>query len=451
MCWVLILAVLLQPKAGEARGPGQDAAPESSSDRGARAPAQASESTGAASGAAQPLRPEPFWAGRFTGFLEAQTFASGPGVTEVDDRIAGWFTAVIRQELRLGRIRFAGTLRAEKTTAGEQTESVVFDPADRQARRAPLSVREAWVAVPIAPAVDLQAGRFEVAWGRTDGYSPADAFLPRDLSDPFADERLPLWGARLQGERGRVSIDLYHAFLTTPWRLPVMLGRYSPVAFADVFLQDATDPPPRRGFDMGRVMIRGNQWDLGFWVRTGVRPAPTVVLQREVGPDRPPGLLVPLTRRFSDEDGYGVEVVRGWGAWLARAEVAYLSSSDPEVGNALTWSVGAERAARNGLAIVTVSGNAIEPPVNRVLLFDRAFLPSFVATSTQLEDWGSWTVSWLATFHRIGGILEVEVGRDLTDVVRLSVAADLPHGSRTSSPGAISQARRLRSGVRWSW
>ena len=33
--------------------------------------------------------------------------------------------------------------------------------------------------------------RFFLGWGKTDGYSPADAFLPRDLSDPFSDERLP--------------------------------------------------------------------------------------------------------------------------------------------------------------------------------------------------------------------------------------------------------------------
>jgi hypothetical protein len=297
----------------------------------------------------------------------------------------------------------------------------------------------------------VQAGRFDVGWGRTDGYSPADAFLPRDLSDPFSDERLPLWAARVLGEHGPLRYEIFHSLTTTPWRLPVMSGRLSPVWYADFFLLDASDRPPTRGFDVVRLSVSGNQWDLGGWARTGIRPAPVIVPNRELEEVRDDGTFIPLTRRFSQEDAYGVEIVRGSGSWIVRGEAAYSTSRDPEVGDALIWTISVERPARNGAVMVTVAGNALTPPINPLLLFDRAFLPHFIATSTQLEPWGSWRILWLGTFRRVGGILEAEIARDLTDVLKLTVAADLPHGSQTSSPGAISRARRVRSGLRWSW
>lgn len=387
---------------------------------------------------------------RFTGFVEANVFGYGRGVTRADDPVDAWVTLVASQELTFGRVRLLGAVQAEQSSAGEH-DSWAFDPADRRPRRSPLSVRHAWVGLPLAPALDLQIGRFQVGWGRTDGFSPAEAFLPRDLSDPFDDERLPLWGARLQGERGPVRFELYHAFLTTPWRLPVMLGRFSPLWYADVFLKDAEGAPPRRGFDVGRVVVSGDQWDLGVWARTGIRPAPVLEALGDLERDPMVDLIVPLARRFAREDAYGVEAVRGQGEWLVRGEFSYSRSRDPEVGDAVLWAVGVERAVRSGVAVVTVAGSAIEPPINPLLLFDRAFVPSFVATTTQLEDWGSWEVTWLATFRRVGGILQLEASRDLTDVVKVTIGSDLPHGSRTSSPGAISRAKRLRAGLRWSW
>jgi hypothetical protein len=386
----------------------------------------------------------------FTGFVEAEVFAYPRRVTGEDDSAAAWLTLVARHERRLGPLRLAGSFRAEKITSGEQ-RGTRLDLADRLARRPVFSIPEAWASVPLFPAVEAQAGRFDVAWGRTDGYSPADAFLPRDLSDPFSDERLPLWGARVLGERGPVRFELFHSFTTTPWRLPVMSGRLSPVWYADFFLLDAEERPPTRGFDVARVTVSGHQWDLGGWVRTGVRPAPVIVPLREQEEPRAEGTFVPLARRFAPEDAYGIEIVRGQGSWIARGELAYSTSRDPDVGTAVIWTLSVERPARQGAIMVTVAGNAIEPPINPLLLFDRAFLPHFIATSTQLEPWGSWRVLWLGTFRRVGGILELEVSRDLTDALKATIGADLPHGSQTSSPGAISRARRVHTGARWSW
>jgi hypothetical protein len=158
-----------------------------------------------------------------------------------------------------------------------------------------------------------------------------------------------------------------------------------------------------------------------------------------------------LTRRFAREDAIGFEVVRAHDGWIVRAELAYSDSRDPQVGDALPWAISIERATRNGAIVVTVADNAIATPVSPLLLFDRAFLPYFIATTTQVESWGDWRILWLGTYRRVGGVLELELARAMTETVRLTVGADLPHGSRTSSPGAIGRARRVRAGLRWSW
>ena len=48
-------------------------------------------------------------------------------------------------------------------------------------------------------------------------------------ADALSGELLPLWGARLRGERGRIRFELLEVPVTTPWRLPILLGRVSGV------------------------------------------------------------------------------------------------------------------------------------------------------------------------------------------------------------------------------
>lgn len=387
----------------------------------------------------------------FSGFVDAQVYGYPQRATRHDDPAASWLTAFVRQELTTPRVQFVASLSLEHISSGEQETPPLLDFADRRARRAPLSIPEAWLRVRLARALDVQAGRFEPGWGRTDGYSPGSSFLARDFSDPLVDRRLPLWGVRLQGERGPVRFELFHSFVTTPWRLPVMLGRFSPGGYAGVYLLDPIETPPTRGFDMARVTVSGRGWDVGAWMRSGVRPAPLLELQEPIEETRPPEVFIGLRRRFVDERAYGAEAVRVLSGWIVRGELGYSESPDPAVDAALLWTVEVERPARNGAIVVSAAGNALDSGDNAPLVLDRRLLPYFVASTTQLETWGSWRVLWLGTIRRAGGLLQLEIARALTDVVKLTVGTDLPHGSRTSSPGAISKARRVRAGLRWSW
>jgi hypothetical protein len=385
-----------------------------------------------------------------TGYAEAKTMAFTGTANSRDPAATMWGTFFIRKQGHIGRASVVGSARAEAISSVEDG-SIAFDPADRRVRRSPLGVRELFLTVPVARAVDVQVGRYEVSWSHTDGYSPGDAFLPRDVSDPFSDERLPLWGARLQAERGPLRLDLYSSFITTPWRLPSMVGRYSPFSAVKVFLDDATADPPRRGFQMARLEGRSPHWDAGAWVRTGTRPAP--VLTSDVQIDAPPAsdLFVAVRREFSREDGVGIDLSRDCGAWMLRGELAALRSRDTRVGDALLWSAEAERPVRAGTVFLTVVGNALESPAQPLLVYDRAYLPGFIAGTTQTEPWGGWRVSWVATVRKIGGILKTELTRDLGQSVKLTVGTDLPYGARLETPGAFWKARQVRATVRWDW
>ncbi|MEO6326991.1 MAG: hypothetical protein ABIT01_18320, partial [Thermoanaerobaculia bacterium] len=171
----------------------------------------------------------PTGAQKLTGFAEVRGFGYDSRVTEREPWVLGWARLFVKEEASLGSLRLVASLRAETFSSAEQGP-LAFDPADRNVRRSPLSLRELWVRIPVDQALDLQLGRFELGWGKTDGYSPADAFLPRDGTDPYADEKIPLWGARLQGQRGAWRFELLGTVTTTPWRLPVLEGRNAPIA-----------------------------------------------------------------------------------------------------------------------------------------------------------------------------------------------------------------------------
>lgn len=393
----------------------------------------------------------PSYSHDLSGYIEAKGFNFFEMTTDDDPPATGWGTFLLKEDARVGRVRIRASVRAEGITSAERG-AFVIDLADRRPRRSPLSIRELYATIPIATALDLQIGRFELGWGKTDGYSPADAFLPRDASDPLGDEKLPLWGARMQGQRGALRFELYDCAVTTPWRLPVMTGRYSPVSWAGVFLHDARDAVPRRGFGAFRLQYTWGQWDFGLWGRAGVRPAPLIEVESETGGDGGEDANPLVThRRFANEGGVGLEVSRVAGAWVLRGEASILHSRDPDLGDALIWALGAERPVRDGSLIVTVMGNARATPINKAFLFDRAFLPGFIIACNQGEEWGSWKVAWVGTFQPAGGVLKAEATYDATDTWKLTAGTDLPHGARSSPLGALSGARRIRASVRWSW
>jgi hypothetical protein len=209
-----------------------------------------------------------------------------------------WVTLYLRQTAKLGPARVAGALRLEESSAG-QVGPLVFDPADRNPRRSPASVRELSVLFPLGPGVDAEVGRFQAAWGETDGYSPADAFLPRDLSGPAPEEAVPLWGARIRAEHNGMRFELFVAPTTTPWRLPALDGRQSPLSSVGVFFVEPPWSVPHAGFEAVRVTATFDNWDIGGWARTGVRPAPVLVPRLDEAEQTVAGLFVPLQLHFT--------------------------------------------------------------------------------------------------------------------------------------------------------
>lgn len=298
-------------------------------------------------------------------------------------------------------------------------------------------------------------GRFALGWGKTDGYSPADAFLPRDLSDPFADEKLPVWGARLRGQSGPLRAELVGTVTTTPWRLPVLSGRFAPVEVPDagipVYLVDGEQDAPGTGFGALRLLGTFGEWDVGLWGRLGVRPAPLLVPRLDRAELRADGLAVPADRRFVREEGLGAEASRVVGSLVLRAEVAALFSRDPELGDALVFTLGAERAFGDGTLLVTLAANARAEPVDARLLFDRAVLPSVVTAWSRTEEWGSWKLVWAQGLSFGDGLVRAEGSRSLSDLWSVSAGVDLPYGSRRGPYGARPDTKRLWASLRRSW
>lgn len=309
--------------------------------------------------------------------------------------------------------------------------------------------------LPLGPSVDLEVGRFLLGWGTTDGYSPADAFLPRDLSDPYADEKLPVWGARLRGQSGPVRAELVGTVTATPWRLPVLSGRFAPVDTSDlalpVYLVDGSQDLPRTGFGALRLLGTFGDWDVGLWGRLGLRPAPLLVPRLDLAEVRPDGIAIPADRRYAREEGAGLEVARVAGAFVLRAEVAALFSADAGLGDAIVWTLGAERAFGDGTLLVTLAANARAEPTDVRLLFDRAVLPSLVAAWTRTEEWGSWKLVWAQGLSHGDGLVRAEGTRSLSDAWSVSAGADYPYGSRRGPYGARPDTKRLWAALRRSW
>ncbi|MBK9968278.1 MAG: hypothetical protein IPP07_26820, partial [Holophagales bacterium] len=368
--------------------------------------------------------------------------------------VVGWGTAQLTFEERLApSLRLAASARAEGWSAGER--DVFLDLADRDLRRAPFSLREAWLSWSVAPTVDVEAGRFQLGWGKTDGYSPADAFLPRDLTDPFADEKLPLWGLRARGQTGALRFDGVFVPLGTPWRVPVSSPRFAPVdatvAGLPVVLADGENDLPRAGWGALRLLATFGDWDVGAWGRTGIRPAPLLTVRPDEAYLDGDAVVLPADRRYAREEAGGVELSRVTGSWILRAEGAALFSTDAGLGDALIWTVGAERAFGDGTLLLTLAANARGTPVDPLLLFDRALLPAFVAVWQRTERWGSWRAVWTQGLRHGDGLAKVELSWSATDALALSLGVDVPYGSRYGPFGARPDLKRARAGVRWSF
>jgi len=399
------------------------------------------------------------WAGSgvaqtWSGFVETRGFAYADRASVRDPWVVGWATAQGTVEQRVSpSLRLSATLRTEVMSTGDR--DLFLDLADRDLRRTAISLREAWVSWSVAPTVDVEAGRLLLGWGKTDGYSPADAFLPRDLTDPFADEKLPLWGLRTRGQAGALRFDGVFVPLGTPWRVPVSSPRFAPVdstvAGLPVIVVDGENDLPRTGWGALRLLATFSDWDVGAWARTGIRPAPLLTPRPDLAFLDGDAVAVPSDRRYAREDAAGIELSRVSGAWVLRAEGAALFSDDPGLGDALIWTVGVERAFGDGTLLLTLAANARATPVDPLLLFDRAILPAFLAIWQRTERWGSWRAVWTQGLRHGDGLVKGEVSWNATDALAITLGADVPYGSRSGPFGSRPDLRRVRAGVRSSF
>lgn len=400
------------------------------------------------------LLPSPSLAQGISGYAEAKGFAYFERSSDRDPWALGWGTIFAKWEEKFGGTQLTASLRAEEITSGERGP-LAFDPADRRIRRSPLSLPDLWVRLPFTSALDLQVGRFQLGWGKTDGYSPADAFLPRDLSDPFSDEKLPLWAVRLNGENGAIRYEAVVSPVTTPWRLPLLGSRNAPLKAEGLpegtVFQEVDTTPPWFGFAALRILATFGEWDIGAWGRFGVRPAPILDFRIDQATQAPSGLTIPVERHYAREEAVGAEISRIIGSWILRGEVAALFSKDRELGDALIGALSLEKGFGDGTLLITLAGNAIEPPVDASLLFDRALLPALIAAWNRTEEWGEWKMVWTAGLKHGDGLLKAEVGYNLTDLWKVSLGGELPYGPEEGPLGGLSAARRVHAALRRSW
>lgn len=398
--------------------------------------------------------PVPALAQGISGYVESKGFAFAERASHRDPWVLGWGTLFNKWEQKVGEAQLTASLRGEWLSSDEQGP-LLFDLADRHIRRPPFSVQDLWVRLPLAPSLDLQLGRYQLGWGNTDGYSPADAFLPRDLSDPFSDEKIPLWAVRLSGATGALRYEAVASPVTTPWRLPLLGSRNAPLKAEGIppgtVFKEVETAPPDLGFAALRTLYTFGEWDLGAWGRFGVRPAPLLDFRFDLATPTSSGLAVPVERRYAREEALGIEVSRIIGPWILRGEAAALFSRDRDLGNALIGSLSAEKGFGDGTLLITLAGNAMDPPVNTSLLFDRAILPALITAWNRTEEWGEWKLVWTVGLKRGDGLFKAEAGYNLTDLWKVTLGGELPYGSTEGPFGALYSARRVHVALRRSW
>lgn len=389
----------------------------------------------------------------FSGYAEAKGFAYSERASRRDPWLLGWDTLFNKWEQKFGQTQLTASLRGEWISSDEQGPRLL-DLADQHIRRPPFSVQDFWVRLALAPELDLQLGRFQLGWGKTDGYSPADAFLPRDLTDPFSDEKLPLWAMRLTGQNGALRYEAVVSPMTTPWRIPALGSRNAPLKAngfpAGTAFREIDSAPREVGFAALRLLYTFGDWDLGAWGRAGVRPAPLLDFRFSQATPTSSG-VVPVERRYAREEGVGIELSRIIGSWVLRGEATALFSRDRGLGDALIGSLSAEKGFGDGTLLITLAGNAIAPPVDQSFLFDRAILPALIAAWNRTEEWGEWKLVWSAGLKRGDGLFKAEAGYNLTDLWKVTVGAELPYGSADGPFGALHAARRVHLALRRSW
>lgn len=389
-----------------------------------------------------------------SGYLEGKAFAYPSGGSSRDRHLEDWETLFAKWEQKAGQVQLTASLRAERLPSGQRGE-LAFDPADLQLRRSSLSLQDFWVRLPVTPEMDLQMGHFQLGWGKTDGYSPADAFLPRDLTDPFRDEKIPIWAVRLNGQHEALRYDTVLCPVTTPWRLPVLGSRFAPLDVDEVpqgtRFTELEDSSLRPGFLATRLLATAGDWDLGGWARYGVRPAPLLEFRPDLSSFDGTRFTIPITRRYAREWGVGGELSRVLGSWVVRGEVAALFSRDRDLGDAYIGALSVERSFGDDTLLVTFAGNARQTPAEPLLLFDRSTLPVLIAAWNRTETWGWWKLVFSMGFREWDYLAKAEISYNLNDYWSVGGGMDLPFGYRQGPYGTLSDARRAFLALRRSF
>jgi hypothetical protein len=283
----------------------------------------------------------------------------------------GWLILEPRYATDLSpRIVFSVRAVLATDTHGDISRHHVFDAEDRELLRSPLRFAQLSLKLDLG-ALDLEAGRQMLSWGRTDGVRPTDNLTPRDWTDPLEEERLSPWAVRANLEKGRWSGEAAVVARYAPSRLPVLGGRWFPAGpdSAANPLYPAVGPKtleltyeweeavfPPTTLANSQYGVKGGhrgeraEWTLSFY--RGFDDSPRVTATPGI-PRLEAGVQpVIFTRRFPRLNVAGGDMVVLAGSWAFRGEAGYFHYTEGLDDGYLLYEAEAEWTRGNWSAIL---------------------------------------------------------------------------------------------------
>jgi hypothetical protein len=398
----------------------------------------------------------------------------------------GWATVAPRWSVGSGRVVFSMRALLEADTHREISRTHLYDDEDRELRRSILRFEELSLKLDFG-AVDLELGRQQLAWGRTDVVSPTDNLTPRDWIDPLDEQRLSPWALRANFEKSRWNAELVAIPRFTPSRLPLLGGRWfdtGQTSIANplypsmgkrrlelVYDWDATVPFPPTTWSNVQEAVRGGrrgeriEWSLSYF--RGFDDAPYVAARHKT-PQFNQGILpIVLTKRFARLDVAGGDLVILAGRWAFRGEAGYFHFPDGLGDGYLLYDLEAEWTRGNWSVIAGGAdsvageggGSVFTDPAASIQTFirtgsvgsgapvslDQVFLPAGFLRIARAA-----ATEWDASLEAMVGLkqgdhlIRAEASWPLTDRVRAGGEADLLNGPRDTLFGSWRSNDRLR-------
>jgi len=237
------------------------------------------------------------------------------------------------------------------------TAGILDEPVEEQARRYHLNLREAYLHF-AGTSTDLYLGKKIYAWGKADGFNPADNLNPYDYLDFLTAEKIGILSAAFSYTTGTSGLDLVWVPRFTPARVPGPESRW----FPPPDLPLGTDPSQ---LQLGRRQLPDNdlgnsQGGLRLWATRagfdvavtayrGYDPIPAVgiALDLETG-----GLVASPV--FNETTELGLSVARVFGSTALHFEGAYRDTEQDYDDDFFSYVIGLNRSFYVGGAIQEV-------------------------------------------------------------------------------------------------